>query len=286
MSSIIVITGASTGFGRLSATTLARQGHRVYATMRGVEGKNREHADSLRNEAEASGWDLRVRELDVADEASVSSAIKAIEAEAGHIDVLVNNAGQAPAGITESFTSEQLAKLMDVNVVGPHRVMRAALPGMRTRKSGLVINITSVVGRIAVPYMGIYNASKWALEALSEAYSDELKGSGVDVVALEPGAFPTEIFGKITNGADESVLAGYPEKLAHMGSYFEAFGAALQGPDSPPPQWIADAIVEQIALPAGQRARRLVVGTMGTTGVRELNEEYERRQQEWLAAMS
>ena len=129
MSKVILITGASTGFGRDTAETLARAGHAVFATMRDVEGRNRSHADALALQG------IQVVELDVSRDASVDKAVFQVIAQAGRIDVLINNAGVASAGVSEAFTPEQAKVIFDTNVVGVLRTSRAVLPAMRLARS-------------------------------------------------------------------------------------------------------------------------------------------------------
>ncbi|SRR6266567_4189836 len=145
MSKTILITGASSGFGRDTAETLFRAGHTVYASMRGAQGKNREAAAALRKIG------IETVELDVSDDASVEAGVKKVLAEAGKIDVLINNAGIGSAGVTEAFTAEQAKVVFETNVIGLLRVTRAVLPSMRENRDGLIINIGSVLGRVTFP---------------------------------------------------------------------------------------------------------------------------------------
>jgi NAD(P)-dependent dehydrogenase (short-subunit alcohol dehydrogenase family) len=156
----ILITGSSSGFGRLTAEALARKGHTVFASMRGVAGKNAAKAEQLRQWARQENVNLHVVELDVTNEASAEAAAAAVVNTAGRIDVLINNAGVGAFGLNERFTAEQLQNLFDVNVFGVHRVNRAVLPTMRRQGSGLLVYITSALGRFMVPNMGTYSASK------------------------------------------------------------------------------------------------------------------------------
>ena len=196
MSKTIVITGASTGFGRDTAETLARAGHKVFASMRDPESANRAHADALR------GQDIDVVELDVTNSRSVDRAVAAVVAKAGRIDVLINNAGIASLGVSEAFTAEQLTGLFDVNVFGLHRVTRAVMPVLRGQKDGLVINIGSVVGRVTFPFFGLYGASKFAVEALTDSLRLEVSQLGIDVVLVQPSAYPTQMYDSASQPAD------------------------------------------------------------------------------------
>jgi NADP-dependent 3-hydroxy acid dehydrogenase YdfG len=191
MSKTILITGASSGFGRDTAETLFRAGHTVYASMRGTQGKNREAAEALRK------LGIMTVELDVSNDASVEAGVKKVLLEAGKIDVLVNNAGVMSAGVTEAFTAEQAKVIFDTNVIGLLRVTRAVLPSMRQQRDGLVINIGSVLGRVTLPFLGIYGASKMAVEALTDSLRYEVSQLGVDVVEVQPSAYPTNLFDQI-----------------------------------------------------------------------------------------
>src|SRR5437667_8010210 len=205
MSKTILITGASSGFGRDTAETLFRAGHTVYASMRGAEGKNREAAEALRE------LGIKTVELDVSDDASVEAGVKTVLGEAGKIDVLVNNAGIASAGVTEAFTTEQAKAIFDTNVIGLLRVTRAVLPAMRRQHDGLIINIGSILGRVTFPFLGIYGASKFAVEALTDSLRYELSQLGVEVVAVQPSAYPTNFLPGIQTPARTEVTKSYGE---------------------------------------------------------------------------
>src|SRR5262252_157978 len=196
MPKTILITGASSGFGRDTAETLRRAGHAVYASMRGAQGKNREAAEALQK------LGVKTVELDVRDGASVEAAVKNVLAEAGKVDVLVNNAGIGSAGVTEAFTAEQATVIFDTNVIGLLRVTRAVLPSMRQQRDGLIINIGSILGRVTFPFLGIYGASKFAVEALTDSLRYEVSQFGVEVVEVQPSAFPTPMYASIQQAAD------------------------------------------------------------------------------------
>ena len=269
----IVVTGCSTGFGRIVSEQLARAGDRVYATMRGVDGKNAAVAAELRGLVQSEGIDLRVLEMDVTSDASVEAAAETVTTESGAPDVVINNAGQMFMGITEAFTAAEVARQLDVNVVGVHRVTRAFLPAMRQAGSGLFINVSSVAGRMAVPFFTVYHASKWALEGYSLGLRAELASSGVDVVSVQPGPFTTELFGQGPAPADddgraESYPASVPQARAEMDTAFEGIFA---DPDVPTdPQMVCDRMVELVNMAPGTRPFRSVVGV--DFGVRERND--------------
>src|SRR6266516_6554259 len=159
MSKTILITGTSSGFRSDTAETLHHAGHTVYASMRGLEDKNHEAASALRK------LGIKTVELDVSDDASVEAGVEKVLAEAGKIDVLINNAGIGSDGVTEAFTTDQAKAIFDTNVIGLLRVTRAVLPSMRLQHAGLIINLSSILGRVTFPFLGIYGASKFAVEA-------------------------------------------------------------------------------------------------------------------------
>ena len=156
MSAVVLITGASTGFGRNAAERLARRGHRVFATMRDIKGRNAEHRDALERLAVRESLPLHVLELDVTDDQSVQKAVQGALQEAGRLDVVINNAGVAGIGVTEAFTLEQVQQIFDVNFFSVVRVNRAVLPSMRQQRSGLLIHVSSAAGRVVVPGLGAY----------------------------------------------------------------------------------------------------------------------------------
>ena len=241
MSKTVVVTGCSSGFGRKVSERLARSGDRVYATMRDAEGKNTGTAGELGTLAATEGIDLRVLELDVSSTASVDSAAARILKESGAPDVVINNAGQMYVGLTEAFSPEELTKQLDINVVGIHRIIRSFLPAMRKRGSGLIINISSTAGRAAVPFFGVYHASKWALEGYSLTLRRELACCGIDVVVVEPGPFATSLFLSGPRPADTDGRAdSYPvtarQAYDQMGSKFDAIFSRSEDADRSGPR--------------------------------------------------
>lgn len=276
MSKIVAITGCSSGFGRQLAESLAGRGDRVYATMRATEGKNAGVAVELNTLARREDIDLRVLELDVTSSESVEAAAEAILAESGAPDVVVNNAGVMYTGFTEAFTAEELAAQLDVNVVGIHRVNRAFLPAMRKRGEGLIINLSSVAGRLGAPFFGVYHASKWGLEGYSMALRGELACCGVDVVVVEPGPFATELFTQSPKPIDaDGRIQTYP---AAAPAAFEQLEQAFEGMFNDPeiltePGMVVERIMTLVDMPAGSRPFRSVVGV--DVGVIERNAAVE-----------
>ena len=251
----VLITGASTGFGRDTAETLARAGHQVFASMRDPEVKNRTHAEALRDQ------NIEVVELDVTNSQSVDRAVATVIAKAGRIDVLINNAGVLIAGVSEAFTPGQVTALFDVNVIGLHRVTRAVLPHLRRHNDGLIINIGSVLGRVTFPFFGLYGASKFAVEALTDSYRYEVSQLGIDVSLVQPSAYPSQLFTSATQAADTERTAEYGTVGEIPGAMFQNFTTMLSAPDAPDPHDIAEAIAKLIDAPKGDRPARTVVGT-------------------------
>ena len=250
----VLITGASTGFGRDTAETLARTGHTVLASMRDQRGKNRHHADELRKQG------ITVVELDVSSDVSVEKAIDEVLASAGTIDVLVNNAGVASAGITEAFTPDQAKVVFNTNVVGLLRTIRAVLPVMRKQHDGLIINVGSILGRVTFPFFGIYGASKFAVEALTDSLRYEVSQLGIDVTLLQPSAYPTQMYASALQPADSARAAGYGKIAEIPSAMFGHFMTVFQSASAPDPHEVAEAIRELIAKPKGTRPGRTVVG--------------------------
>jgi NADP-dependent 3-hydroxy acid dehydrogenase YdfG len=254
MSKRILITGASSGFGRDTAETLHRAGHTVYASLRDAQGKNRAAAEALRE------LGIKTVELDVLDDASVEAGVKNVLAEAGKIDVLVNNAGIASIGVTEAFSAEQAKVIFDTNVIGLLRVTRAVLPSMRQQHDGLIINIGSILGRVTFPFVGIYGASKFAVEALTDSLRYEVSQLGVEVVAVQPSGYPTNFFTNMQTPAGTEVTKSYGEVGHIPDAMVNSLTSTFEGNDAPNPHEVAEAIAKLVGQPKGTRAARTVVG--------------------------
>ena len=272
-SKVILITGTNSGFGWLAATGCAALGHKVYATMRDTKGRNAEKAKALARQA-----NINVLDVELTSGRSVNDAMATIIEKEGRIDVVVNNAGVYATGIAETFTEEDLEKVMDVDVKGPWRTIRAALPQMRKQGEGLIINISSVAGRFSFPFQTVYNTAKFAIEGLTEGLHYELRPLGVDVVMIQPGAFPTEVWGKIVNGSDTNLIAAYGD-LAKVPQQIGAGVAQMFEAMKPNPQLVADAIANLINTPAGKRPLRTVVdpvtGALTENANKHVKEQYD-----------
>lgn len=255
MSKTILITGTSNGFGKDAAQTLAKAGHHVIATMRDIEGRSRAAAEELRSAG------IEVVELDVTSNESVTSAFKKVsELTKGKLDVLINNAGLFAAGISETYSPEQMRDLFDVNVFGVHRVTRAALPEMRKNGSGLIVNIGSILGRVTIPFIGLYGASKFAVEAMTESYRYELSQLGIDVVLVQPSAYPTHLYASTQQAAKSDIAAEYGEVAELPGAFSEFLQGVFSSADAPDSHDVAVALTELVATAPGARPERVVVG--------------------------
>lgn len=262
MKRIIVITGASSGFGALTARALARADHTVYASMRGTTGRNAPQVAEVARYAAEHGVDLRTVELDVASTQSVEQGIATIIEETGGIDVVIHNAGHMSFGPAEAFTPEQFAELYDINVLSTQRVNRAALPHTRKRGQGLVVWVSSSSTRGGTPpYLSPYFAAKAAMDSLAVSYASELSRWGIETSIIVPGAF--------TKGTNHFAHAGSPADVTRAAEYNDGPYAgvaeqALKGLASLEPadadvSAVADAIVRVVDTPFGKRPFRIHV---------------------------
>lgn len=256
---IILITGASSGFGRITAEALARAGHTVYASMRDVAGRNAANAAEMARLSASENVDLRALELDVQSESSAEAAIEAIIGGSGRIDVLVHNAGHMMFGPAEAFTPEQFAQQYDVNVLGTQRVNRAALPHMRAAKRGLLVWISSSSSAGGTPpYLSPYFAAKAAMDALAVQYARELSRWGIETSIIVPGAF--------TKGTNHFAHSGHPADEARLAEYeagpYKDFGEQVQKvfaeivPGDADVGGVAKGIVDIVDMPFGTRPFR------------------------------
>lgn len=221
---VTLITGASTGIGEATALHFARLGHSVYASMRTPCASS----GALRGVAEDEGVDLELISLDVDDSTSVASAVGGVLERSGRIDVLVNNAGLGKLTSVEEVPLEDAKAVFETNVFGPLRMMQAVLPGMRERRSGTIVNMSSVAGRIVSAGHGIYSASKYALEALSEAVAIETRRFGIRVIVIEPGFISTPILDKAGD-----IEIGDGPYAPHLRRLLALYNNARRGAESP-----------------------------------------------------
>lgn len=257
---VIVITGASSGFGALTARTLANAGHIVYASMRETTGRNAPQVEAVTRYASENKVDLRAVELDVASDSSVEAGIAQIMAEAGRLDVIIHNAGHMSFGPAEAFTPEQFAQLFDINVLSTQRVNRAALPHLRKQGRGLVVWVSSSSARGGTPpYLSPYFAAKAAMDSLAVSYASELTRWGIETSIIVPGAF--------TKGTNHFVHAGSPADKARAAEYDNGpyaglpeqslKGLAALEPENADVGEVAQAIVDVVRMPFGTRPFRV-----------------------------
>ncbi|MGR9498411.1 SDR family oxidoreductase [Rhizobium leguminosarum] len=257
---VIIITGASSGFGALTARALAKAGHTVYAGMRATEGRNAPAVADAAEFARDNNVDLRSFELDVASDASVVSGIARIVADAGRLDVIIHNAGHMSFGPAEAFTPEQFAELFDINVLSTQRVNRAALPYLRKQGKGLVVWVSSSSSRGGTPpYLSPYFAAKAAMDSLAVSYASELTRWGIETSIIVPGAF--------TKGTNHFAHSGSPDDTARAAEYNEGpykgvpeqtlQGLAALEPADADAGAVAAAIVDVVGQPFGTRPFRV-----------------------------
>jgi NAD(P)-dependent dehydrogenase (short-subunit alcohol dehydrogenase family) len=252
-----LVTGASGGFGTLISKTLLKEGHKVVGSMRGANARNKESAKALKDAG------AHIVEIDVTDDASVERGVTEAQEAVGGLDAVVNNAGAGTLGLQETFSPEDWRRVFDINVFGVQRVNRAVLPDMRAKGSGLLIHISSLLGRFVLPFLGPYNASKYALEALADNYRVELSGIGVDSVVVEPGGYGTTFHDSILQPSDTDRTASYGEYAQAPHALMESFQQNFSGADAPDPQDVADAVTKLVRTPAGERPFRTVVDGLG-----------------------
>ncbi len=280
MSQVILITGTSSGFGAIAAALLAARGHRVYATMRDIGGRNKAAAAAL----QASSERISVLELELADTASNQAAVDEVVRREGRIDVVVNNAGRFFLGLGETFTEQDLLQIYDVDVMGPWRLVRAALPHMRRQGSGYIITVTSSLARFSCPFMTAYASAKHALEGLLHGMKHELKAFDIDFTFIEPGIFPTKVFERASRGSDTARSAGYGP-LALMadqikGQVEELFASGKAGD----PALVAQAMADLVEMDRAQRPIRLPVDPSAGQFTRRVNAVHEEEYASFLTA--
>ncbi|THK33645.1 SDR family oxidoreductase [Ensifer sp. MPMI2T] len=262
MKEVILVTGASSGFGLLSAKALAKAGHTVYASMRDTTGRNAPQVASVAAWATKHGVDLRTVELDVSNEASVTAGVEKVIADNGRLDIIVHNAGHMAFGAAEAFTPEQYAQLYDINVLSTQRVNRAALPQLRKQGHGLLVWVSSSSTRGGTPpFLAPYFAAKAAMDSLAVSYASEVARWGIETSIVVPGAF--------TKGTNHFAHAGAPEDTATQAEYDEGpyagvadqalAGLAALEPEDADAGAVAVAITDIVNVPRGKRPYRVYV---------------------------
>ncbi|MEM1212853.1 MAG: SDR family oxidoreductase [Planctomycetota bacterium] len=282
---VALITGSSSGFGNLSAKTLARNGYQVIASMRNVNGKNAGAAKELRDLAQKEDLPLHVVEIDIDSDASVALGMAEAMALTDRIDVLFNNAGINVPGPIE-LSMDAARQNFETNVFGQLRMLRAVAPGMRKHRSGLIIQMSSGLGRLVIPTSGMYCATKFAQEAMFESAAYELHPFGVEVAIIQPSDYATQIkpnsrryFKDMMDGLnaeDQQRAADYKEHL-------EVTKAGLEDTPTPPVQEVADIVLQLAKTPAGERPlRKVAMPPEFAAGMDQLNGTLEGIQAEVL----
>lgn len=253
----VFITGIAGGFGKPTATALLQRGCEVAGSVRSRGGKNAGTVAAL----EAEG--ARIVEMDVTDTASTERGVARAISALGGLDVLFNNAGVGSYGIQELMSPEEMTHVLDVNVTGVQRVMRAALPHFRAQRRGTVLYTSSLIGRIATPFYGTYSASKWALEAIVECYRTELSGFGIESCIIEPGAMPTAFFDGLITPSDPVRATEYGDFAVVPEMSNAGLAQMLEATPLQRPERVAEAVVALLEMPFGDKPFRTVVDHVG-----------------------
>ncbi len=285
----VLITGCSSGIGRAAAEALLERGHAVVATMRQVDGKNAGRAAELRTAGDGAPGSVYVLELDVTNDESVTAAVDVALSAVGSIDVLVSNAGFGGWGLLEGFTSEQLSLVFETNVIGTHRLNRAVLPGMRERGSGLLVHLSSAMGRIVIPYAAPYTSTKFAIEALAESLHYELAGTGVDVAILQPGAINTDFQANVQAPGDSQRVTDCQALVDRGQAFWSHYADKLDfAAKAPGAELVAEHIVQLVEAPAGSRPLRTIIDPLhdgaGTPDINEMSERVQVELMRWADA--
>jgi len=283
---VVLITGTSSGFGRLMAEGFARQGARVFATMRHVEGRNAPAAEELHTLATQEKLAVEVLELDVVSNASVAAAVERAIARAGRIDLLVSNAGIVVPGPIELQPPAHFQSNIETNAFGAMRVIKAIVPHMRQAGRGTIIQISSALGRAIDPMLGGYCASKLVIEAACDALGYELAASNIEVAVVQPaGAYPTQFQSNGLRYWEELLASLGPEGRPMLDLYaqhIEAMLAGLEPDTSLDPKEVADAVLRLAAMEFGTRPNRLTVGPF-TDGIDPVNAAHEQLQTDMIS---
>ncbi len=283
MNKIVVITGASSGIGELTAKALARAGHTVHAGMRNTRSRNAPKVAEYAEYAEHHGVDLRSVELDASSQPSADAAIAAVHGEHGRIDVVMHNAGHMVTGPAEAFSPEEMAQVFDTNVLGAQRVNRAVLPLLRAQGNGLLLWTGSTSTRGGTPpYLAPYFAAKAAMDAVAVSYAAEVARFGIETAIIVPGAFTsgTNHFPNSGRPADQATVAAYETRYAGLMEQVSERLAAIAPPDSDVSA-VADAVVEVVGMPDGTRPFRTHVDP-ANDGAEEVSAVADRVRVEFL----
>ncbi|EEX31334.1 MULTISPECIES: SDR family oxidoreductase [Vibrio] len=274
MTQTVLITGVNSGFGYLTANTLSDNGYTVIGTMRDPQGRNA----SIANEFAAKG--VMIVDIDVTDDESVTRGVQHALEKTGTIDILINNAGVGTLGWQESFTIDDFKKVFDINVFGVQRLTRAVLPYMKKQQQGTLIQISSILGKFVLPFLGSYNASKHAVEGLVENYRAELTQFGIQSLIVQPGGFGTDFGANLLKSSDTAVSQSYGEHANAPEQMWAGTEQSHDAEDAPNPQMVADAILKLIeTIPEERTFRTVVDGTGLNPVIGEINASTEKAMQ-------
>ena len=281
----IIVTGSASGFGLLTVKTLAKKGYRVFATMRNMHTKNAAAAKSIQEWASEQRLAVDVVELDVTSEESVNTAVAEIAAIAGTIDVVINNAGVLIWGLSETVSTRQLEHIFQVNVFGSDRVNKAVLPYMHRQNSGLLIQLSSGLSRLHLPYLGAYSAAKAAIDTLAETLQYELLDTGIESIIIQPGVYTaTDLIDKLMPVDNISAAKPYGNFEAKLKSGIGYLFAPAPG--SREPQEVAELIATMIETPHGKRHTFTAIGIgdgqPALEAINESTEKFSRQVQDML----
>jgi NAD(P)-dependent dehydrogenase (short-subunit alcohol dehydrogenase family) len=284
---VVLVTGASSGIGHAIALALARNGHIVYASMRETEGKNAQRVAQLRQLAKRENIALGTLELDVLSETGCRAAVDAILCKEGRLDVVVNNAGMLMQGISESFSIDQVARIIDTNALSWLRVNRAVLPAMRRQGHGLLMYVGSTTARLHEPFLGPYVASKAAGDALAEIMGMEVRPFGIESVTLVPGAFTTgtEHFAHAQAPVYAAIVEQYGDlaaRMATLGDKLNAIDAANGGALTV--EDVGSAACQVLSMPRGTRPSRVIIDGQ-QKGTEAIDAVYHVKQTAFLAQL-
>lgn len=253
----MLVTGASGAFGSLTCKSLSQKGYQVIGTMRSTKDKN----ESIAQELQRAG--VKLVEIDLTEESSVNNGVAKTIEVLGGLDIVFNNAGLGANGIQEMFTVKDMQRVFDVNVFGMQRLMRAVLPHFRKQGKGTILHTSSCIGRVTTPFLGVYCASKYALESLAEGYRAELSGFGIESCIIEPGGMPTAFMGGMLRPSDETRNQGYGDMVHSPDASLKSYIDYIKTNPKQSPQAVADTVAALLEMPYGEKPFRIVVDFMG-----------------------
>ena len=271
MNNTVLITGVNSGFGYLIANTLVKSGYKVIGSMREPSGRNASVANELRNKG------IVIVDIDVTDEQSVLAGVEEATRKVGTIDILINNAGVGTLGWQDSFNIDDFKKVFDINVFGVQRMVKAVLPNMKKQGKGTIIQISSILGQFVLPFLGSYNATKHAVEGMTENYRVELSQFGIQSLIVQPGGFGTDFGANLLRSSDSSVTESYGEAAGAPEQMWANTEKGHDSEDAPDPQMVADAVLSLLeTLPKERPFRTTVDGTGLNSIIESVNEAREK----------